>query len=242
MDLARPSALASPRCTLNRSVCQPYAPSPRLPRKLTPIVQAARAPTMNGDLQVERGLSRRPARAVSSTGVLRAASTQHRRLSALSSSPNPTGTNPPANCPSLRDRRIYPAPRPPPIMIPSSPEDDPAARNDCTCSLLESPELPSVTTWIVQDEQQRPNEHSRHARQPEEEQVEQASARGSTSAAEKNHNKALSTADEKHARGQQLEAVQHERRERLGSPLWTNLVATVHELMLETRRARLGHA
>jgi hypothetical protein len=236
--------LMSPNCPLSPA-CQAHAhPSPRFPRKLAPIVGVHEVPGTRAPLAPaftragrERGLSRRAAKTIGSTGDLRAASAVHRRLHAMPS-PTPAAAGSPApRSPLLWDWRIHQAPRPPPIVIPSSPEEHPTENSNvrqhfAASPPLESPELPSVTTWIIDDEQPQAKELEQQATPEErEDQQEQDEQEAQESGVAR-----YSTTEEKKARLEHLEIGQQERQGRLRS-----LMATVHELILETRRARLGH-
>lgn len=247
------SVLSSPRCCLSPA-CE-YAPAPRnAPRKLTPIVESGVAA-----FGQKHSFPRSTSKSICSTGTLQADSTIHRRLSALP--PTQTGS-PPARSLRLRDRRIHQASRPPAILIPSSSDEPPTSdvsRNDYASPPTESPELPSVSTWVAEvshqpEKQEDQEDHAELAQENHEDQVDHAQQEQQHSQedrevemealhttqistlAKHQHSATSSITKHKQGRVQKLEADQRERRGRLRS-----LLATVHELMLETRRARLGH-
>jgi len=234
-----------------------YLPSPRrVPRKLPPL-SALPIPFSHPNRPMVRGATQ-----VGSVCALRAAANRHRRLSTVASSP--TSNAAPARV-SLRARRIHHAARPPPLQIPSvsisssssdadndelSPRscEAPPLRDDDEMAVVapDSPELPSATTWILEDEYTEAGKQKElavdsltEARLVElrmQQQQEEGDAEAAELVSEPTPCPPPSAIEVKKARVAELEDAQQERRGRL-----QRLMATVHSLMLETRRARLGH-
>ena len=242
-----------------------YLPSPRrVPRKLPPL--SALPIPFNGGHRVSH--PNRPmvrgATQVGSVCALRAAANRHRRLSTVASSP--TSNAAPARV-SLRARRIHHAARPPPLQIPSvsssssssdadndelSPRscEAPPLRDDDEMAVVapDSPELPSATTWILEDEYTEAGKQQKELAvdslteaplvelRMQQQQEEEGDAEAAELVSEPTPCPPPSAIEVKKARVAELEDAQQERRGRL-----QRLMATVHSLMLETRRARLGH-